>query len=119
LNRAIQKDGVRAFEQVALDEQATGVFAATSGGRALAPVAGIAPSIFRTDPRFVTPYSAQANVGVERLLSPNVTVRADYLFTRGVHLPRTRNINLLPPLVLTPANTAPLGFSSPTPPHLG
>jgi hypothetical protein len=119
LNRAIQKDGVRAFEQVALDSQAAGVFTTTGGGRALAPVAGIAPSIFRADPRFVTPYSAQANVGVERLLSSDVTVRADYLFTRGVHLPRTRNINLLPPVVLTTANAAALGVLSPTPQQLG
>jgi outer membrane receptor protein involved in Fe transport len=119
LNRAIQKDGVRAFEQVALDEQAAGVFAATSGGRALVPFAGLEPSIFRADPRFVTPYSAQANVGVERLLSQDVTVRADYLFTRGVHLPRTRNINLLLPMVLTAANAAALGVASPTPQQLG
>jgi hypothetical protein len=119
INRAIQKDGVRAFEQVALDEQAAGVFAAAGGGRVLTPVAEIAPSIFRADLRFVTPYSTQGNVGVERLLSSDVTVRADYLFTRGVHLPRTRNINLLPPLVLTPTNAAVLGVSSPTPQQLG
>jgi hypothetical protein len=119
LNRAIQKDGARAFEQVALEEQAAAVFTATGGGRVLTPVAGIAPSIFRADPRFVTPYSAQANVGVERLLSPDITVRADYLFTRGVHLPRTRNVNLLPPVVLTAADAAALGFSSPTPQQLG
>jgi hypothetical protein len=118
LNRAIQKDGTRAFEQVAVDEQAAGVFAAAGGGRAQAPVIGIAPSIFRADPRFVTPYSAQANVGVERLLSSNVTVRADYLFTRGVHLSRTRNINLLPPVVLTAANAASLGVPSPAPQQL-
>jgi hypothetical protein len=119
LNRAIQKDGVRGFEQAAFDEQAAGIFTATGGGRALAPFAGIAPSVYRADPRFVTPYSAQANVGVERLLSQDLTVRADYLFTRGVHLPRTRNINLLPPVALTAGNAAALGFSSPTPQQLG
>jgi hypothetical protein len=119
LNRAVQKNGVRAFEQVALDEQAAGVFTAIGGGRALAPIVGIAPSIYRADPHFVTPYSTQANAGVERLLSPNVTVRADYLFTRGLHLPRTRNINLLPAVVLTSANAASLGVSAPTPQQLG
>jgi hypothetical protein len=119
LNRAIQKDGVRGFEQAAFDEQAAGIFTATGGGRALAPFAGIAPSVYRADPRFVTPYSAQSDVGVERLLSQDVTVRADYLFTRGVHLPRTRNINLLPPVALTAGNAAALGFSSPTPQQLG
>ncbi|MFL6282067.1 MAG: TonB-dependent receptor domain-containing protein [Pyrinomonadaceae bacterium] len=119
LNRAIQKDGVRGFEQAAFDEQAAGVFTATGGGRALAPFTWIAPSVYRADPRFVTPYSTQGNVGVERLLSQDVTVRADYLFTRGVHLPRTRNINLLPPSVLTASNAAALGVSSPTPQQLG
>jgi hypothetical protein len=119
LNRAIQKDGVRSFEQAALDEQAAAVFAATGGGRAVTPIAGIAPSIYQADPQFVTPYSTQANVGVERLLSPNVTVRADYLFTRGVHLPRTRNINLLPPVALTSINAASLGVLSPDPQQLG
>jgi outer membrane receptor protein involved in Fe transport len=119
LNRAIEKDGVRAFEQIALESQAAGVFTATGGGRALSPVSGIAPSLFRADPRFATPYSAQANVGVERLLSSDVTVRADYLFTRGIHLPRTRNINLPPPVVLTTANAASFGISAPDPQQLG
>jgi hypothetical protein len=119
LNRAIQKNGVQAFEQVATDADAPGVFIATGGGRAFTPVAGIAPSIFRADPQFVTPYSAQANVGVEHLLSENITFRADYLFTRGVHLPRTRNINLLQPVTLTTANAAALGFLNPIPQQLG
>ena len=119
LNRAIQKNGVQAFEQVATDTDAAAVFAATGGGRALAPIAGIAQSIFRADPQFVTPYSAQANVGVEHLLTEDITVRADYLFTRGVHLPRTRNINLLPPVTLTPANAVALGFLNPTAQQLG
>src|SRR6266852_2779926 len=119
LNRAIQKNGVQAFEQVANDADATAVFAATGGGRSLVPVVGIAPSIFRADPQFVTPYSAQANVGVEHLLSENITFRADYLFTRGVHRPRTRNVNLMPTVVLTTANAASLGFPAPTPQQLG
>jgi len=119
LNRAIQKHGAQAFEQVANDTDAATVFATNGGGRSLAPVAGIAPSIFRADPQFVTPYSAQANAGVEHLLSKNTTLRADYLFTRGIHLPRTRNINLLPPVTLTTANAAAFGFINPTPQQLG
>ncbi|MDQ3919841.1 MAG: TonB-dependent receptor [Acidobacteriota bacterium] len=119
LNRAIQKDGGRAFEQVAADADAAAVFTATQGGRALAPLAGVAPSIFRADPNFVTPYSIQSNAGVERLLTPDLTVRADYLYTRGVHLPRTRNVNLPPPVALNAANAAALGFPSPTPQQLG
>ena len=77
LNRAIQKDGIRAYELV------------TQGNAT--------PSIFQADPAFATPYSAQTSVGVERLVTKDVTVRADYLFTRGIHLLRTRNANLMPP----------------------
>jgi hypothetical protein len=119
LNRAIQKDGARAFEQVASGEDATRVFAASGGGRLSAAFSGIAPSVFRADPNFVTPYSAQSNVSVERLLAPDLTVRAEYLFTRGIHLPRTRNINLPPPVTLTPANAASLGVVMPTAQQLG
>src|SRR5262249_26192327 len=119
LNRAIQKDGERAFEQVATGEDAVGVFAASGGGSLPAPFSGVAPSVFRADPNFVTPYSAQANIGIERLLAPNLTARAEYLFTRGIHLPRTRNINLLPPVKLTPANAASLGVPTPAAQQMG
>ncbi len=119
LNRAIQKNGVQSFEQIANDQAAANIFAATAGGRAVNPLAGIAPSIFRADPKFVTPYSRQVNVGVERLLSQDLTLRADYLFTRGLHLPRTRNINLLSPVMLTAANAAVLGISNPTAQQFG
>jgi hypothetical protein len=100
VNRAIQKDGIRAFEEVADETLASTLFSAF-GGHVASPVAGIAPSIFRADPAFTTPYSMQLNTGVERLISKDVTVRADYLWTRGVHLLRTRNANLFAPL-LTP-----------------
>jgi len=119
LNSAIQKDGAQAFEQIASGEDAARVFATSGGGRLPAPFSGIAPSVFRADPNFVTPYSAQANVGIERLLAPNLTMRAEYLFTRGIHLPRTRNINLLPPVKLTLANAASLGVPKPTAQQLG
>lgn len=119
LNRAIQKNGQEAFEQVATGGDAARVFAASGGGRLGSAFPGLAPSVFRADPNFVTPYSAQGNIGVERLLSPDMTVRADYLFTSGIHLPRTRNVNLLSPVTLTPANAASLGIDLPTPQQLG
>ncbi|MDQ6651819.1 MAG: TonB-dependent receptor, partial [Acidobacteriota bacterium] len=119
LNRAIQKNAAQAFEQIATDTDAATVFAASGGGRALAPASGIAQSIFRADQQFVTPYSAQVNLGVEHLLTEDITIRADYLFTRGIHLPRTRNINLLPAVTLTAANAAALRFFNPTPQQLG
>ena len=119
LNSAIQKGGATAFEQVATDSVAATIFGASGGGRAPTPFVGIAPSMFRADPLFITPYSLQANAGVERLLTKNITLSIDYLFTRGVHLLRTRNINLLPPVLLTTANAASLGFLNPTPQQLG
>jgi hypothetical protein len=66
-----------------------------------------------------TPYSQQASAGAEYLLAKNLTVRADYLFVHGVKLPRTLNVNLLPPIVLTVANGPSLGVSNPTPQQIG
>jgi hypothetical protein len=58
-------------------------------------------------------------MGAEYLLAKNLTVRADYLFARGIKLPRTVNVNLLPPVVLTSANAAALGVPNPTPQQIG
>ena len=119
LTRAIEKNGSQAFEQVADGNVAANLFAAAQGGPLSAPAAGIAPSIFRPDPRMATPYSQQASAGAEYLLAKNLTLRADYLFVHGVKLPRTLNVNLLPPVVLTPANAASLGIPNPTPQQIG
>jgi len=80
---------------------------------------GIAPSVFRPDPRLATPYSQQSSLGVQYLIAHNLTVSADYLFVRGVKLSRTRNINLLPPVILTTQNAASLGIPNPAPQQLG
>lgn len=119
LNPAIQKNGVRAFEQIAFDATAAQVFANNGGGFALSPIPNVAPSIYRAEPDFKTPYSLQTFAGVERLIANDTTVRAEFLYTRGVNLPRTRNINLLPPVALTTANAASLGIQNPTPQQLG
>jgi hypothetical protein len=66
-----------------------------------------------------TPYSQQASAGAEYLLAKNLTLRADYLFVRGVKLPRTLNVNLLPPVVLTLADASSLGVQNPTPQQIG
>ena len=119
LTRAIEKNGVRAFEQVADGNAAASLFAATEGGPLSAPAPGIAPSIFRSEPGMATPYSQQASAGAEYLLAKNLTLRGDYLFVHGLKLPRTVNINLLPPVVLTLANAAGLGIPNPTPQQIG
>jgi hypothetical protein len=119
LTRAIEKNGVQAFEQVADGRSAVDLFAAAQGGPLPAPAAGIAPSIYRPDPRMATPYSQQASAGAEYLLATNLTLRADYLLVRGVKLPRTVNMNLLPPVVLTIADAASLGIADPAPQQIG
>ena len=119
LVRGVEKDGTHAFEQVADGPQAASLFAAAGGGPLLAPASGIAPSIFRPDPNLATPYSLQASAGAEYQLARHLTLRADYLMVRGVHLSRTRNINLLSPVALTPANAARLGILDPTPQQVG
>jgi hypothetical protein len=119
LTRAIEKNGSQAFEQIADGNGAASLFAATQGGPLVAPASGIAPSVFRPDPQMATPYSQQASAGAEYLLAKNLTVRADYLFVHGVKLPRTLNINLLPPIVLTLANATSLGVPNPTQQQIG
>jgi hypothetical protein len=117
--RAVEKNGSQAFEQVADGNIAASLFAAAQGGSLVAPAPGIAPSIFRPDPSMSTPYSQQASAGAEYLLGKNLTLRADYLFVRGVKLPRTLNANLLHPVVLTLANASGLGVPDPTPQQIG
>ncbi len=119
LARAIEKNGVQAYEQVANGSVAADLFAAAGGGPLTGPAAGLAPSIFRVDARLATPYSQQASAGAEYELARNVTIRANYLFVRGVHLSRTVNVNLLPPVILTSANAASLGVLNPTPQQIG
>jgi len=119
LARGIEKNGSQAFEQVADGGAAAAIFDSAQGGSLAGPVASIAPSIFRPDPRMATPYSEQASAGTEYLLAKNLTVRGDYLFVRGLKLPRTLNVNLAPPVVLTPANAASLGFPNATPQQIG
>ena len=119
LSRAIQKNGLQAFEQVADNPAAATFFQSSSGGTLNAPAPGILPSIFTADSRMATPYSQQTSVGAQYLLAKNLTVRADYLFVHGLKLPRTININLLPPTLLNPANAAALGVPNPTPQQLG
>src|SRR6266478_3687606 len=119
LARAVEKNGSQALEQIVDGNAAASPFAVAAGGPLAVPISGIAPSIFRPDPRMATPYSQQASAGAEYLLATNLTLRADYLFVRGVKLPRTLNVNLFPPVVLTLANASSLGLPNPTPQQIG
>jgi hypothetical protein len=119
LNRAVAESCLRAFEQVANGNQAISLFQAAGGGALAAPATGIPPSIFRSDPRLATPYSQQTSFGAEYLVAPNLTASLNYLFVRGVKLSRTRNVNLLPPILLTPQNAMSLGVANPSPQQIG
>ncbi len=96
LSRAVQKNGVNAFEQVLEGDAAVTAFHAAGGGPLLAPIAGLSPSIYRPDAGLATPYSQQTSFSVEHQIARDLTATASYLFVRGVKLPRTRNINLVP-----------------------
>jgi hypothetical protein len=119
LAQALTMNGSQGFVQVADSSAAANLFSAAQGGPQASPAPGIAPSIFRTDPHMATPYSQQASAGVEHQVSKFISVRADFLFVRGIDLARTLNINLLPPVVLTPANAASLGVVNPAPQQIG
>jgi hypothetical protein len=119
VNRALEKNGLQAFEQVAQGQAAAQIFQAQLGGSSAASIPSIHPSIFTPDPKLQTSRSGIASAGVERLLTRNLTASATFLFARGVRLSRTRSVNLPPPVLLTPDNAASLGIPNPFPQQLG
>jgi Carboxypeptidase regulatory-like domain/TonB dependent receptor/TonB-dependent Receptor Plug Domain len=119
LTRSIETNGLEGFQQVADGGLAASLFAVAQGGPQFAPSSMIAPSIFHPDLRMAAPYSQQASAGAEYLLAKNLTLRADYLFVNGVKLPRTVNVNLARPVVLTLTNAPSLGVPNPTPQQVG
>jgi len=52
------------------------------------------PTIFVFNPNFVEPYTQQASLGIEYQLAKDTALTVSYLGVRGVHLQRTRDINL-------------------------
>lgn len=54
------------------------------------------PSIYVFDPDYVLPLTMQGSLGVEFEAFRNTTLSASYLNVRGVHLSRTRDINVFP-----------------------
>jgi carboxypeptidase family protein len=65
--------------------------AAPSGG-----TAGV-PSIFVFQPNYHEPAVQQANLGFEYQIQPTMSVQVNYLWVKGTHLTRTRDINLQGP----------------------
>jgi hypothetical protein len=71
------------------------------------------------DPNLQTSRSQIGSAGVEHLITNNLTASATFLFARGVRLSRTRNVNLLSAVLLTPDNAANLGIPNPFPQQIG
>jgi outer membrane receptor protein involved in Fe transport len=65
-----------------------------------APPAGTSanPNLFLFAPDYVQPYTEQGRIGVEREVRKNLSVSATYLYYHGLHLTRTRDINLFAPV---------------------
>ena len=78
-----------------------------------------APSIYTVRRGAWSPSSRQTSIGVERELTSNLTASINYLIVRGHDLPRTINVNLPAPTILTTANAASLGVDAPVPQQLG
>jgi hypothetical protein len=117
INRIEQLDGVRAKQQIAEGSAAAALY--QSGVSFTAPLPGIAPSIWRARPGLKNPYAETASLGVERALPAQWTASAEYRFVHGVHMGRTANGNLTPPVLLTAANAPALGIPAPTAQQLG
>jgi outer membrane receptor protein involved in Fe transport len=67
---------------------------------------GVNPSLYLFAKDYAQPYVQQGRLGVERELFANTSLSVSYLYFRGVHLSRTRDINLgapVPTTVLDPA----------------
>jgi len=112
-------DGHRAMEQIVDDAAATAVFVQQHGGAVSAPLAGVPPSISTVQPGDWQPSSRQAGVGIERLLTADLTASVNYLFAQGRSLTQTVNANLESPVIVTPSSAAALGIPEPTAQQLG
>ncbi|NUQ31186.1 MAG: TonB-dependent receptor [Acidobacteriaceae bacterium] len=117
INRLLEFDGLHALTQIIEDTAAVSVY--QSGSLPTAPLPGTAGSIWRAQSNLRNPYSEVASFSVEQALPMQTTLTGEYQYVRGVHLGRTTNMNLAPPVVVTTANAASLGISSPTAQQLG
>jgi outer membrane receptor protein involved in Fe transport len=55
------------------------------------------PSIFVFQPNYHEPDIQQANLGIEYQIQPTMSLQINYLWVKGTHLTRTRDINLQGP----------------------
>ena len=64
------------------------------------------PNLFLFAEDYQQPYVQQGRLGVEREVFKNVSLAVTYLYFRGVHLSRTRDINLFAPVPTTAIDQA-------------
>ena len=98
LNDALQKDGIRGFEQYAVGPDALRAWTLGRGATLSSPLPGLAPSTYRTAADFRSPYSRKLSAGAEYGLGKDTSVSVEASHVRGFRLPRTRNTTgTLPP----------------------
>ena len=68
--------------------------------------AGVNPSLYLFAKDYAQPYVQQGRLGVERELFANTSLSVNYLYFRGVHISRTRDINLGAPVPTTVTDPA-------------
>jgi outer membrane receptor protein involved in Fe transport len=59
------------------------------------------PNLFLFADGYEQPMVQQGRIGVEREVVKNVSLAVNYLYFRGTHLSRTRDVNLCPPVATT------------------
>jgi Carboxypeptidase regulatory-like domain len=116
-NRLLQLDGSHGFSQILEDTAAANLY--KSGGGPTQPLPLVAPSIWTAQNGLQNAYSEVASFSAEQALPLQTTLKAEYQYVHGVHLGRTTNSNLAPPVLLTAQNAASLGVSSPTAQQVG
>jgi outer membrane receptor protein involved in Fe transport len=67
---------------------------------------GVNPSLYLFAKDYAQPYIQQGRLGVERELFANTSLSVSYLYFRGVHISRTRDINLGTPVPTTVTDPA-------------
>ena len=72
---------------------------------------GVNPSLYLFAKDYAQPYVQQGRLGVERELFANTSLSISYLYFRGVHLSRTRDINLGTPVPTTVTDPTGLTFT--------
>ncbi len=97
---------ITAQDVFAVAPPTTGIFPGFTSTRIVPRAGGPLEVRFRADPRYKTPESYQASLGLQRDLGNGFSFETSYMFVRGIYLTRNRDINEFkrtgPPNVLNP-----------------